>query len=355
MANPIVSVLIDTYNHERFIAQAIESVLAQDFPRGDMEFLVVDDGSTDRTPDIVRKYEPQLRLIRKPNGGQASAFNAGIPHARGEIVAFLDGDDWWAPEKLSRVAAAFAADSALGIVGHGITMVHRDGSHLTETLRKGFQFQANNIQGAQILRCRGSFLGTSRMAIRSEILRRIGPVPEAIRVQADEYLFTLAAVLAPARILPEPLTFYRLHDANAFQLPVFDVARVRSKQLSLASLVEALACELDRHGIERRMRKVILEYTRAYANQLRLVVDGGWPWETFRTEWSLYHVTYPDASFSHLAFKIPIVLASLAVPPRTYYNAQRSLSKWRFYQWVRRRVIPFPIQAHIQREPQLRH
>jgi glycosyltransferase involved in cell wall biosynthesis len=94
MGKPLVTVLIDTYNHERFIEEAIVSVLAQDFPASDTEILVVDDGSTDRTPDIVRKFEPRVRLLRKENGGQASAFNAGIPEATGEIVAFLDGDDW---------------------------------------------------------------------------------------------------------------------------------------------------------------------------------------------------------------------------------------------------------------------
>jgi glycosyltransferase involved in cell wall biosynthesis len=90
-----VSVLIDTYNHERFIEQAIVSVMEQDFPASDREIVVVDDGSTDRTAEILRKFEPRVRLLRKVNGGQASAFNAGIPECKGEIIAFLDGDDWW--------------------------------------------------------------------------------------------------------------------------------------------------------------------------------------------------------------------------------------------------------------------
>ncbi len=67
-----------------------------------MKILVVDDHSTDRTPEIVRKFVPNVRLIQKTNGGQASAFNAAIPEARGEIVAFLDGDDWWANENPPR-------------------------------------------------------------------------------------------------------------------------------------------------------------------------------------------------------------------------------------------------------------
>ena len=91
MTTPFVSVLIDTYNHERFIEEAIQSVLSQDFPASEREILVVDDGSTDRTAEILRKFASQIRILRKPNGGQASAFNLGIPQCRGEIVAFLDG------------------------------------------------------------------------------------------------------------------------------------------------------------------------------------------------------------------------------------------------------------------------
>src|SRR6266851_3865984 len=95
-----VSVLIDTCNHERFIEQAIVSVLEQDFPDSEREIIVVDDGSTDGTREIVKKFEARVRLLRKMNGGQASAFNAGIPECKGEIVAFLDGEDWWAMASL---------------------------------------------------------------------------------------------------------------------------------------------------------------------------------------------------------------------------------------------------------------
>src|SRR6202790_2350271 len=98
MAKALVTVLIDTYNHERFIERAITSVLEQAMPMDDVEILVVDDGSTDRTPELVRRFEPRVRFLQKPNGGQASAFNFGFAQARGEIFATLDGDDWWAKE-----------------------------------------------------------------------------------------------------------------------------------------------------------------------------------------------------------------------------------------------------------------
>ena len=349
MGKPFVSVLIDTYNHERFIEEAIVSVLEQDFSASDREILVVDDGSTDRTPEIVRKFEPQVRLLRKENGGQASAFNAGIPECRGEIIAFLDGDDWWAPKKLTRVIQAFAEEPSLGIVGHGIVNVQRDSSEQIESLREHFRFQADSMEGAQLFRRRGAFLGTSRMAIRAGLLRRIGPVPEGIEIQADEYLFTLAAALACARILPEALTYYRLHEGNSFQLPSHDPQKLRRKQKSLEILAKSLLEELERFGVELSVRNAVVEYTQASADQLRLALDGGWPWETAKTEWKIYRVVHPDAPLSHRVFKVAVLLGALVVTPRRFYRAQRALAQSVLYRRARSRWLPVPKMQHIQR------
>ncbi|MBZ5527516.1 MAG: glycosyltransferase family 2 protein [Acidobacteriia bacterium] len=349
MGKLFVSVLIDTYNHEAFIEQAIRSVLDQDFPAEQREIIVVDDGSTDRTPDLVRQFEPQVRLIRKPNGGQASAFNAGIPECKGEIIAFLDGDDWWDPRKLSLVAAAFEAHPELGIVGHGIIIFHRDGREQTETLREGFRFQANTMEGALLFRRRGAFLGTSRMAIRSELLRRIGSVPEEIEIQADEYLFTLASFLMEARILPEPLTYYRLHEANRFQLAGFDLHKLRHKQRSLAVLAGSLSRQLENRGASPQLCRAVVEYTRACADQLRLMIDGGWPWETTGVEWKLYGIIHPEAPYSHRLFKLLILLGALVTPPKCFYGAQRILSQSGFYRRVRARCLPVPEMQNLER------
>ena len=128
---PRVCVLVNTYNHERFIAQALESVCAQTFPASEMEVVIVDDGSTDGTPEIARKFAPRVRLLRKKNGGQASAFNAAISELHADLIAFLDGDDWWAPEKLSAVAEAFEQNPHIPAVGHAFYDTAADGT-LTE-------------------------------------------------------------------------------------------------------------------------------------------------------------------------------------------------------------------------------
>src|SRR5467141_2905334 len=103
MKAPFFSVLIDTYNYGEFIEEAVSSALAQDFPPEQREILVVDDGSTDDTQERLRKFGEAIRYLRKPNGGQASAFNFGFEHACGEVIALLDADDVWLPEKLGRV------------------------------------------------------------------------------------------------------------------------------------------------------------------------------------------------------------------------------------------------------------
>src|SRR6202171_2194647 len=120
MKAPFFSVLIDTYNYGEFIEEAVSSALAQDFPAKEREILVVDDGSTDDTRERLRKFGETIRYLRKTNGGQASAFNFGFEHARGEVIALLDADDVWLPEKLGRVYETFERHPAAGMVYHRV-------------------------------------------------------------------------------------------------------------------------------------------------------------------------------------------------------------------------------------------
>ena len=349
MAKPYVTVLIDTYNHESFIAEAITSVLGQDFPQLESEILVVDDGSMDRTPNIVRKFEPQVRLIRKANGGQASAFNAGIAEAKGEIVAFLDGDDWWAANKLTRVAEVLAAQPGVGLVGHGITEVLLDGRHCVNALRQDGRLHADSPSGARMLRNRKDLLGTSRMTIRTRVLRQILPVPESLVFEADEFLFTIAAVLSEVVILAEPLTFYRHHSANLFQTSGADSAKTRRKLQVLLSLSAVLDDALRRRNVDPLARREIMDAVQAEANHLRLMLDGGHPWETIRTELNLMRLLYADASFSQHLFSYARLLPAAVMPARAYYRWRNQIVQNKIYQRLRRRFFPFPVPRHAHR------
>lgn len=352
-AMPFVTVLIDTYNHRHFIEDAINSVLNQDFPVSETEILVVDDGSTDDTPEVVRKFAPRVRLLRKRNGGQASAFNAGIPEAHGAIVAFLDGDDWWAPGKLTAVTEAFGGDANVGLVGHGVTEVYPDGRQRTEVLREVSFFRITSVEQAKTFRMQRGFLGTSRMAYRKEILCRIGCVPEALKFEADEYLFTLAALLADVMILRESFTFYRLHDRNLFQFTSGDPQAVRRKQQVLAALAGSLEEKLEQDGVPFAVARTILECIEVEADVLRLAVDGGFPWETVSTELRIMRVFHSDASIWQHLFSSVRLIPAVMLPASTYYRWRRRVSLSAFYQRIRRKLLPFPVPDQIERREKL--
>lgn len=348
MPRPFATVLIDTYNHEAFIEEAIQSVLKQDFPVSETEILVVDDGSTDRTGEIVNSFAPRVRLLHKVNGGQASAFNVGIPEARGEIVTFLDGDDWWAPHKLTAVANAFAADSTVGLVGHGITHVYSDGRKNTESPRETFRFRIASVEEAKKFRTRRGFLGTSRMAYRRKILGQIGPIPETLKFEADEYLFTLAGLFANVMILRESLTFYRLHDKNLFQLSNGNPQGLRRKQQVLAALAQSLREKLKENKVPAEITKIIVECVQVEADALHLVVDSGFPWETVFTELKIQRVFHGDASFWQHLFSFVRLVPACVLPAATYYRWRYRLSGSAFYRNLRTRFFPFPVPSHVE-------
>jgi len=339
---PFASVLIDTYNHERFIEQAIVSVLEQDFPACDREIIVVDDGSTDRTPEIVRKFEPQLRLLRKTNGGQASAFNAGIPECKGEIIAFLDGDDWWARGKLHKVGAALSADPGCVIVGHGIVNAFQDGGSTLDATDKAERLRLNSLAAARCFRLRKSYLGTSRMTVRAEIAREILPVPEALTIEGDEYLFTIAAALGDLVIFQDALTYYRQHGANLYNAAGTRPNWLRRKQCVMAALASALRVELPARGVPSAAVECVCEILEVEAQQMRLMLDGGAPWDTLRVENAIYRIMHGDASLFHRAFRCATMIPSLILPPRWFYASRRWIGERSSYRRIKRKVLPAP-------------
>jgi hypothetical protein len=186
------------------------------------------------------------------------------------------------------------------------------------------------------------------MTVRASILRQVLPVPEAITIQADEYISTLAAALSSVQILPEPLFYYRMHDSNAYEMTNTDPQRLRRKQKALAELARSLTEQLLLRGVEARVVHAITDRVQADADQLRLTLGGGWPWETLRTEWRIYEVTVTDAPLLYHVFKLMTLLPALAVPPRFYYSIRLRLSKSNLYLRARRRWLPIPDMPHIE-------
>jgi glycosyltransferase involved in cell wall biosynthesis len=130
MSEPTVSVVMAAKNYARFLPAAVESVLAQTFP--DWELLVIDDGSADATPAVVRSYlgDPRVKYVRSDNLGQSRAKNLGIGLSRGRFVAFLDADDAWQPTKLEKQLARFRGD--VGVVYCRRSLMDEEGRPLSQ-------------------------------------------------------------------------------------------------------------------------------------------------------------------------------------------------------------------------------
>jgi glycosyltransferase involved in cell wall biosynthesis len=331
MAGPATTAVIDTYNHERVIEQAIVSVVEQDIPVRDMQVIVVDDGSTDGTPDIVRKFEPRVRLIRKTNGGQASAFNAAIAEAKGEIVAFLDGDDWWAKGKITAVVDAFDQNPGIAAVGHGYFEVVGDLPTGEMIVPEQPTFvDLSTVEAARIADPARMLLGTSRLAVRRQILQRIGPISNELIFCADTPIFVLALAMGGALILDQPLCYYRLHspaesaEENASQrLSAEEYNRMVVKQRDLGTtrfLLRTLPPRLVELGIVPEVVVALFESDRLALERFQLQRDGGARLQTFRAEMQSLHSEYRSTTIGYKVFKGLIGSLALLLPPQRFYN-----------------------------------
>jgi glycosyltransferase involved in cell wall biosynthesis len=316
---PRASILIDTYNHERFLEKAIESVLGQDALTADMEVLVVDDGSADGTRDIVRKFSPRVRYLRKSNGGQASAFNAGVPELHGDVCLFLDGDDWWLPGKLRKVLEAFDGNPDIVGVGHGIVEMHLDGRSRTVSRETPTRVSLRDRQAAHEFVPARCYLGTSRLSLRRDALEKILPAPEPLVFEADEWLWSIAVALGDVLVLGEPLTAYRIHGGNLYQSARVDLAALRRRQSVMAALLATLPPRLAELGVGRDSIEVVLDSIRVDEARTRLSIGGGTRRETFEIERKAYALRDGRST----PWREMILRLALVLPPRHFYRLQR--------------------------------
>jgi glycosyltransferase involved in cell wall biosynthesis len=339
MGKPLVSVLVDTYNHEKFIEQAIVSVLEQGLQPADMEVIVVDDGSTDRTAEIMRKFEPRVRLIHKANGGQASAFNAGIAEANGEIVAFLDGDDWWARGKVEAVLRAFEKNAEIAAVGHGYFEVVNDtptGEMLVP--KESLFLDLSSVEAARIASLGRMLLGTSRLAVRRHVLRRIGTIPLELVYAADTPVLVLALALGGALILDQPLCYYRLHapdpantsDATREEASALDLHHrfvERRDYQFIKLLLKILPQGLEEAGVSPEVIAAFLAPDRIDLERFELRHNGGGRWATIKAEARAFRWSYKTATTGYRGFRAFVGALALILGPRRFYGLRNWYAK----------------------------
>ena len=220
-AAPLVSIVIDNYNYGGFVAEAIDSALAQTYP--DTEVIVVDDGSSDGSREVIAAYGDRVRPLLKENGGQASAFNAGFGLARGEVILFLDADDALLP-----TAAAEAVDL---LRGPGVAKAHWPLWEVDAQGRRsgrlipGAALPEGDFRAAVIRQGPDSYVfsPTSGNAWTRGFLERVLPMPEReYRIGADAYLCELAPLLGNIKRASTPQGHYRVHGKNNYVVMSFD-------------------------------------------------------------------------------------------------------------------------------------
>lgn len=207
---PTLSVVITCFNYEAFVADAIESVLQSTV--APLQLIVVDDGSTDGSAAVARRFD-HVEVIGKPNGGMASALNAGAAAAVGDVLVLLDADDLVDPDRLGWVQGAFANDH-VAVAWHPLRIVTLDGRERGtlphEPLPHGDLVPAILRDGMP------PFAVTSGIAVRRAAFDRVGPIPEdRFRGAAEGYLVRTLPFVGDVAATNRPLGSYRSHSASA--------------------------------------------------------------------------------------------------------------------------------------------
>ena len=238
--SPLVSVIIPAYNRALLIAQTLASVREQTFK--DYEIIVVDDGSTDATAQVVAGFGCGVKYIFKQNGGQASARNVGIQNTTGEFIAFLDSDDLWLPDKLAKQLACLKKTNRQWIYCDAEAFDHVTGKLLDRFSRIGHRPQQDFI--ARQLIC-GNFIPSPTPVVRRIVFDHVGRFDESSEMRSigeDWEMWLRIAARYEIAYVPEVLARYRVHSGSGTCR--FDPLAVLSSRMMVVKRAVAFAPDI---------------------------------------------------------------------------------------------------------------
>lgn len=213
--NILVSIIINNYNYDRFLAEAINSALNQSYEQ--IEVIVVDDGSTDNSRQIIAEYGDRIISILQPNGKQATAFNSGFARSQGEIIIFLDSDDYLFPQAVAEIVKVWLPD--LAKVHYRLDIVDSVGKS------RGYSAPQGTVPLAQgkvwqMLLTTGGYTSTptSGNALNRKALNNLFPIPDEYKLTADDYLSYQVPFYGEVVAINHALGVYRVHDSNQWAL-----------------------------------------------------------------------------------------------------------------------------------------
>ncbi|GAB4470226.1 MAG: glycosyltransferase family 2 protein [Elainellaceae cyanobacterium] len=249
--HPLVSIIINNYNYGRFLRQAIDSSLNQTY--SDIEVIVVDDGSQDGSPDIILSYGDRIIPVLKKNGGQASAMNAGFRASKGEIIVFLDADDYFFPYAVSTIAAHWQPN--VSQIQSRLESRDADGNYIDLYPAPEITFDTGDVTPLLLTKGRYNTTVTSGTSFSRAVLDKILPIPEAdFWISADGYLVAVAPFYGQVFAIESPIGVRRKHGENlwASSSQELDISRFRKslqhdhlRYRALASTATSLGRSLD--------------------------------------------------------------------------------------------------------------
>jgi glycosyltransferase involved in cell wall biosynthesis len=292
LSGPLVSILINNYNYGRFLRAAIDSALEQTYPK--VEVIVVDDGSTDRSREIIASYGGRIIAVLKENGGQGSAFNAGVAASRGDILCFLDADDFFYPEKASHVVEAFrrrGLNSRPIMVHHLLTQTDAKGEGVEgPAIGEIHESPLNRYAFAQRHRFVWYEAGpTTTISLNRTLASRLFPIPErGVRILGDAFVVCGASLIGEVYSIGKKLGGYRIHGNNNWHL---------SKRRTSPEFVEMLQRYLNQKLLENGKSPVISFDDSIYAWS-GLIDDKRWA----KLAWHMLRIAIKDRDKYTLLF-----------------------------------------------------
>lgn len=282
-----------TYNYSAFLAAAIESVLGQTYDH--LELLVVDDGSTDNTAEVVSSFrDPRLRFFQLANGGVSAARNHGLERAKGEVLAFLDADDLWLPEKLSDQIAVLRAEPEVGFVATNFVRFKSDGTELSDQ----FSFMPRTVRIARRRSEKGMYgvlPGNALVALCAEaempwyppanVVRRSVAegitFPVGVRLGEDLHYFNRVWMRTRAALVYQVNLRVRVHESNSSQGAALthhertikefqSLLRLNLSDSQIIAVRQRIAMEWIGMGWSARKRGRYDEASAAYAEACRI-------------------------------------------------------------------------------------
>lgn len=207
--NPLVSIIIVTYNYEKYIRYAIESAMMQNYPNS--EIIVVDDGSTDNTEGVISSYLDKITYIKKENGGVASARNVGVKASKGKYISFLDADDLWIHDKI-QLQVNYMEHNKHIMVCSGDTASFNEKEVFQKSMKKDLKVYEGKIFDKLLIQ---NFVINITTMIRKEVLEEVGLYDEELKIAEDYNLYLRIAMKNHSfGFIDKVLAKRRCHETN---------------------------------------------------------------------------------------------------------------------------------------------